>query len=248
MKVTGFQVEEHGSGYAFTIRIFAGREEMADEWLEGVLARVKEDLFGHEEEEHEDTQADGDDETKTPGTPDDKRATARGRRRVRRDAVGGASDAPAGRDDNTSPAPDAGAATAPKGRGGRRSRPSAGTAKAVAEVEVKKARGRRPRNSTVSGAGTEEEKPTTSPTTAPTAGRRSRKGGSSAKPAKTTKSPSKDAVSDEDLTKAASQAAAEIGPSKVMDVLDEFSVAEVKHLKQEQRPDFIARLNDERGR
>ena len=62
MKVTGFQVEEHGSGYAFTVRIFAGREEMADEWLEGVLARVKEDLFGHEEEEeHEDTQADGDD-------------------------------------------------------------------------------------------------------------------------------------------------------------------------------------------
>ena len=55
-------------------------------------------------------------------------------------------------------------------------------------------------------------------------------------------------MSDEDLTKAASQAAAEIGPSKVMDVLDEFSVAEVKHLKQEQRPDFIARLNDERGK
>lgn len=91
----------------------------------------------------------------------------------------------------------------------------------------------------------QEEKEPANPTEpVATAGRRSRKTTRRPAAAGTAKSPSKDDVSDEDLTKAASQAAASIGAPAVVDVLDEFEVAEVRDLNQAQRREFVAKLAD----
>lgn len=233
MKVTGFQVEEHGSGYALTIRVNVGREELADDWVGNLFSRLQAggDLFGQEEEDHEPTQASGDDEGAAAGVSDSKPASTRGRRRGRRDAVGGASDAPAEGGAESRDAPDVDAAAAPAGRRGRRSR----VASEAAEAPAKPVRRRGKK---------QEDKGDASPPSAPTAGRRSKKKGSSAELAKAAKSPSKDDVSDEDLTKAASQAAASIGAPAVMDILDEFGVDEVRSLNQDQRREFVAKLAD----
>ncbi len=94
------------------------------------------------------------------------------------------------------------------------------------------------------------EKPAENPTDAAgAAGRRSRKkGAQSAATTSTTKSPSKKraGISDEDLTKATSQAAQELSPGVVMDVLEQFGVSEIRDLDQGQRKEFVALLQEAR--
>ena len=92
-----------------------------------------------------------------------------------------------------------------------------------------------------------EAKPDANPTEpAPTAGRRS--SGAKRSSASTAKSPSKEVadINDEDLTKATSQAAQELGPDAVMDVLEQFGVAEIRDLDQGQRAEFVTQLQEAR--
>ena len=53
MNINGFQVEEHGSGYAVTIRLRVGAQELADDWIGKLFARLKAggDLFDDTSEE-----------------------------------------------------------------------------------------------------------------------------------------------------------------------------------------------------
>ena len=83
-------------------------------------------------------------------------------------------------------------------------------------------------------------------------GRRRREGAadptketSSTSQTSTTSSPSDDAISDTDVAKAASEGAQELTPKVVTAILDEFGVAFVNDLTQEQRREFIARITDD---
>jgi len=51
-----------------------------------------------------------------------------------------------------------------------------------------------------------------------------------------------DAVTDEDLSSAASLAASEIGSGPVMDILEEFGVARVDLLEGDQRQEFLDKV------
>lgn len=91
------------------------------------------------------------------------------------------------------------------------------------------------------------------PTPAQSAGTRSRRRGKSGSPAAATNStrsgkktsPSDD-ITDEDLTKAASQAAQVIGAPAVMEVLEEFAVSKLGDLQGDQRQEFLDRMQAER--
>lgn len=76
MKVNGFQVEEHGAGYALTIRLHVGKDELADDWVGNLIARVQAggDLFGDAEQP----------ETIEASQPETSETTGR-RRRASRD-------------------------------------------------------------------------------------------------------------------------------------------------------------------
>ena len=52
-------------------------------------------------------------------------------------------------------------------------------------------------------------------------------------------------ISDQDLMKAASEAADQLTPAAVMEILEEFAVSQVAELDQTQRPEFLGRLADE---
>lgn len=56
-----------------------------------------------------------------------------------------------------------------------------------------------------------------------------------------------DTVSDADLTSTASRAAAKITPKKVNEIIEEFGVSDIKELTQEQRVEFVARMEAEAG-
>lgn len=219
MKINGFQVEEHGEGYSVTIRLHIGREELPETLISEPLDAIIKLLAG-------DTVAPAEDKPKprrrskpedTPDTKPEDAPAAKTRRRSKKTEEA-----------KTAPAEEA--KTAPTGRRARRLASGASNAQ---PKEAEKS----------------EVDPTDTPApseTAKTAGKRSRRAKpSGAKPASTKKSRSKkDDVSDEDLTKAASQAAALLGPPAVMDVLDEFAVEEVRDLSQEQRKEFMAKLDD----
>ena len=71
-----------------------------------------------------------------------------------------------------------------------------------------------------------------------------------AKPAET-KSRSKKAsgdIPDEDLSKAASTAAEDLGAPAVMEVLEEFGVGIINELAGKQRAEFMVRLQEERDK
>ena len=72
-----------------------------------------------------------------------------------------------------------------------------------------------------------------------TAGRRSRR---AAATASTAKSPSDKDISDEDVMKAASEAARELTPKHVMDRLEEFGVNNAAELSSTQRQKFVSTL------
>ncbi len=94
-----------------------------------------------------------------------------------------------------------------------------------------------------------EEKPAENPTEPASAGRRSKRAKATSAASAKTKSPSKKRaadISDEDLTKATSQAAQELSPGAVMDVLEQFGVSEIRDLDQGQRKEFVALLQEAR--
>ncbi len=236
MKVNGFQIEEHGSGYALTIRAHVGREEIMPGWMEEVLRPVLSKEGGLNALISPEQTDSGSTDSGPAETGDDDGAADTGRRRRgRRNAVGGTGDVPAGGEAGSPDTADAKPAGASKGRARRRSQPKAETVEAPAGRVKTRRRGKK------------EEKPAANPTgAASAAGRRSKKTKPpGVKAAKTKKSPSEE-VSDEDLTKSASQAAADIGPPAVMDILDEFGVGEVRDLTQEQRREFVDRLTEAR--
>ncbi len=230
MKINGFQVEEHGEGFAVTLRLHVGREELSDTFVSEPIRAVVQLMAGLP------NMMEG---VLSPSAEEPKaEAEAKPKVRTRKPRA------------KTEDAPDAKPedAPAPTSRSSRRRRAGVSNAQ-PAKPDSPLTRRRR--------AGTKEaEKSELDPTsTASTAGRSSRKArASGAKPAseakaKTTKSPSKkkdkkDEVSDEDLTKSASQAAALLGPPAVMDILDEFAVDEVRDLSQAQRKEFLAKLDD----
>ncbi len=116
-------------------------------------------------------------------------------------------------------------------------------------------RGRRRRRPATEESTTEEEPrrrrrrsaPEDSPSTALPAGRR-RRGRSTSDTAPTVDagSPSggKDEITDRDVSKAASEGAAELTPAAVRGILDQFAVANVGELDQEQRREFIDMVED----
>ncbi len=259
MKINGFQVEEHGSGYHLTIRVHVGHDELADDWIGNIFARLRSggDLF-NDEEAHPDASAQADDteEEGDEAPADSGSGTARAsRRRGRKRGVGN--------DD----LPSEGASDVPARHTRRRGR-AAAKADTVPAADVKKPRrarkakeekpeenptepaataGRRSRRGKATGAETASASPSDPSETAKTAGRRSRRGKASGAKSASTKSPSED-VSDEDLTRAASLAAKDLGSPLVMDILEEFGAEQVRDLNQAQRAEFLTRLDDERAK
>ena len=206
MKVNGFQVEEHSSGYHVTIRIQVGKEETV--WINDFMTRLQVggDLFN-------DAPAADDDALERAKTAA-KKGGGKGRRAAQRDAVE--------KDDDADEKPKAeGRRAAGKGGSkGRRGKDPTGTT-------------RKRGNSSAKGAGGGK-------------GRRSHRAASSTKDqAEDASSPSE--VSDEDLTKASSQAAQVIGPPAVITILEEFGVATVGDLEGDQRTEFIERVNEARA-
>ena len=101
------------------------------------------------------------------------------------------------------------------------------------------------------GAGSREpekkdENPTQAAAPSSPASPAGRRGRATQKPAPVAenKSPSKSKITDEDLTKAASEAARTIGVNGVMKVLDEFGVSKVNQLEGGSRQEFLDKLNE----
>lgn len=238
MKINGFQVEEHGSGYAVTLRLHVGREEAldgmtssADGVVLGALAAALAATVNIEGVNSYDAKAG---EKPVPGAEtsrvqskdhDAKAEPPAGGRRVNR---GGSKT-----EDKEPGDPTSGSATAAGSKGRRR---RASTAKTTSRSEE----------------GKEPEGPTPGGALPQTAKRRQKSETSTAGTAKrtqTTKSRSRKKatkITDEDLTKAASQAAAELGAPVVMDLVAEFNVEKVGDLDAKQRVKFKARLAEER--
>lgn len=271
MKINGFQVEEHGEGFAVTLRVHVGLKELPEMFIDEPIRAVVQLLAGLP------NMMEGFDVRSNTGgaqdAADPKPARKRSRRGNRDDAVAGKGDTASGGAKEPHAAADADGDGAPAGRRRRRSRaaPEAGEAPAGKVRRRRKAGEEKPNADPSTGApaaggrGRGRKKPApaaakTSPSEDPTgtARRRAKSSaeaadGSKAKPgrrASKTKaggasSPSEE-VSDEDLTRSASLAAAEIGSPAVMNVLDEFGVTQVRDLTPEQRLEFVSRLTEER--
>lgn len=224
MKVNGFQVEEHGSGYAVTLRLHVGREEALDGMTSSadgvVLGALAAALAAA-------VQIGG----------------VRSHDAKTKDGVGGASEAQVPGDEHEDAAGN-GEDPKPAGRRARGGRRPAEPAAAASPG------GRRKVNR---GGAEAEDKGSVDPTpaSAPTARRKSttstpRRGKGSASTADRSRSKKKGKITDEDLTKAASQAAAELGAPVVMDLVSEFGVEKVGDLSEAQRVKFVARIAEER--
>ncbi len=224
MELNGLQFERHGSGYAVTLRMHVGAKEPMGLWIAGQMAAS----LNFEAFEAADP---GTDEVQDEAPPIDTKSRRKRSAKASNAAAGtdaGEEEKPRGRRQRGKSAGDTDDAAETKGR--RRRGPAASTASdESATDEEPKAQTRRRR-------GKKADAPPTSEA-APSAGRRAR--GASAS---TAKSPSDDDVSDEDLTRAASNAASKVGAPAVMDVLEEFAAAQVSDLSQEQRPEFLVKL------
>ena len=179
MNVNGFQVEEHGSGYAVTLRINVGREEALGEHIASeILGRIKAILGSADEPEK--------------GTPREEQETevvvAAGASSTFRHRRSVGSREPEKKDENPTQTAASSSTASPAGRRGR------ATQKPAPAAEVK--------------------------------------------------SPSKSKITDEDLTKAASEAARTLGVAKVVKVLDEFGVSKVNQLEGNLRQEFLNKLNE----
>lgn len=235
MKMNGFQVEEHGSGYAVTLRLQIGKEELEYAKITidmvrllGAIGRSFISVAGGEEVSRDTEPGDEVPPTKAKGRRKSSAKTSNATAET--DAGGGEEGKPKTRRRRGKPAGSSDTASETKGR--RRRGPAASTASDETPSDDEKPKGRRRGKKAV-------ENPTD---TAPTVGAssRTRRKKTSASLAK---SPSDD-VSDEDLTKAASQAASVVGAPAVMDVLEEFGAAQVSDLDQEQRREFLGKLKD----
>lgn len=214
MDINGYQVEEHGSGYAVTLRLWVGKDEVADP-----MAFARNFLEGA-------SYATAPAEKETEAEP----APARGRGSRRREVDGG-DESRDSQEDSTpkrgrgrrgtsadTPAPDAG--------GGDGEDPTAAPA------------GRRGRRGSQRGASATTSEPSTDAgETAPSTSRGSRRGRSKSS------EPSVD-VTDEDLAKAVSTAAAEVGFEAVMELMEEFGVTRSGDMPAEVREEFLAQLNN----
>lgn len=195
MKLNGLQIEEHGSGFALTLRVHVGREEFRDGMSDDVtddavgifttvvhstIAFSKKTTLVRESADEQKLDETGTSENKrpeepsTPGSRRRQRAKAKGSRETEADPTG---------------------APAAERKGQRRKKGSS------------------------SSASTQKEKAGASST--------------------------KSELTDEDLSKAASEAAQSIGAPKVMEILGEFKVEKVNQLKSKQRLEFKQRLDQE---
>lgn len=232
MKVNGMQLEQHGSGFNITLSLWVGAEEELGQVAEKILNGFERGIS-----HASDVTGDGDapvdttDKGGTAGEPDHKPASRRGRKRPGSAPVGGDGDDAAGRDEGSRDTDDAPPSGERSRRRGRRQNPSSETAETAAPVK----RGR--------GQPKKEEKPEDSPTeSASNAERRSRSRSTTATPAKPGTSPSKGDISDEDISKAATDAASILGAPAVLEILEAAApgddTPQLKDLTQAQRKKF----------
>jgi|TARA_Y100000310_G_scaffold132889_2_gene131854 hypothetical protein len=246
MKLNGIQIEEHGSGYAVTLRlhvphVHVNDDEMTSEEVEffedlGVRTLTTTASFACERGEVVSRDTEGGDPRPTDAPPATESSAGTGGRRGRRAAQAAATEKSAEEEPSAEDPTDAPAAGA--GRRGRRAQNAA--AKSPSEGDPTGAaaaggprRGRRAR----AAAGSDQDG-----SSAPDAGGGETRKGRRASEGKAAASPSSK-VTDEDLTKAASQSAPVIGAEGVMEVLSQFKGAtKLNDLKAGQRQKFLDAL------
>lgn len=139
-------------------------------------------------------------------------------------------------------------AASARGRSRRRTSKStsdtvAPSAESSAEEKPTEGRRRRRRVSSREASGGDENPTESSAGTAKSRQRRRTGSASTAESGSATKSPSeKKTYKDADLSRAASEAAVVIGPSGVMEVLQEFEVSKIGELKGDKRAEFVEAL------
>lgn len=222
MKLNGLQIEEHGSGFSLTIRVHAGREEFND----GMSDRVTEEALGI-------------------FTGVVHSVLAFQAKRYDGSGLVGAIEAAVAKDEPADPETvenaEEAAARVVQGEIDK-------AAKAAGEPaggDVAPATRRRRAKAKAKAEGSRD--PKADPTGAPTAerkGRRRKKAPpSNVSVQKTDASSTKSDLTDEDLSKVASEAAQSIGAPAVMEILGKFKVEKVNQLKGEQRTKFKASLD-----
>ena len=239
--VHGFEAREHGSGFLVSFHLWVPKEHFSEAY-DDMFCLLRAAMLGENDipkavsrETRKDSDAGGDTEAAEEpaaeaGADGESRAGRGGRRRGR----GG---------DNTADKPPAGES----GSGGSRRRRRRGAAEAGGDAAesvadnpsdgAAPAEGGRKRRRRAQAA----EAPSTQPEPSKEGGRRTRRSKGTADTGS-----KKSTVSDEDLTKAASEAAAALGSTDaVMEVLEEFGVGLLNELAGEQRAEFITRLQAE---
>jgi hypothetical protein len=227
VEFNAMQVEKHGSGFSVTLRVWVPANDMPSEY-EDVLACIS-----HMMARQADTGLAEGAGTVSRDTAAEENPTPRRRGRPRKDDT-----------EATASGPES--TTAEEAAPARRRRASSAST-STEPTEARSASGRRRRR----GAAPEGEQSASPTESAPSAGRRrGRTSGSAASSAETT-SPSSD-VTDEDLTKAASQAVPVLGPERIIEILEEFGVSTVGALTGESRQEFLnqlqASVDEEEGR